>query len=97
MYVRALSLLCISLGSLLCVQQITLVGYLPLYSFVERQVESSHEERTHSKTETFTRYYTLTLLPMLLHGLRYIVRMYFSLFGFRFSDPISCDSDCSLW
>ena len=34
-----------------------------LYSFVERQVESSHEERTHSKTETFTRYYTFTLMP----------------------------------
>lgn len=28
-------------------------------SFVERQVESSHEERTHSKTETFTRYQRL--------------------------------------
>lgn len=27
-----------------------------LYSFVDRQVETSHEERTHSKTETFTRY-----------------------------------------
>ncbi|XP_046653998.1 armadillo repeat protein deleted in velo-cardio-facial syndrome homolog isoform X3 [Daphnia pulicaria] len=26
-----------------------------LYSFVERQVVDSHEERTHSKTETFTR------------------------------------------
>jgi hypothetical protein len=34
-----------------------------LYSFVERQVVDSHEERTHSKTETFTRYYSFTLMP----------------------------------
>lgn len=41
--------------------------------FVERQVESSHEERTHSKTETFTRYYTLTLLPgSFLHAGRWM-------------------------
>ena len=31
------------------------------HSFVERQVERSHEERTHTRTETISRYYSLFL------------------------------------